>query len=381
MWRVILFLGVAWGQVVFVAEVCRHGSRAPITLFPWDSDGRWSIGPGELTTVGMRQHFLLGAELRQRYVVSDPVLMPVYNYSEVYFRSTDVNRTILSAQSQLMGLFPAGSGPKLPLEQAFTAVPPITVQNQNDIISSLDSKAVIYQQQPLPIHVVPNDEDLVLHPDDACPLLRQNIQTVKNSAAFQQAASSNPEVLQTIQNLLGATPSEAAANATAVIEDLICNEAMAYALPEEITPAFLQNATTVFNALFAMPYQSDQNARLFSSGFFQELSGLLQNVAAGTEKSRFRLYSAHDTTVAGLLAGLQVYDNTQPPFASTLIFEVFIKNYGLYVDVKYNDKTLAIPGCQSPCPISAFISFLQGRTYPDLETVCQGSRSKGFLSC
>jgi hypothetical protein len=176
------------------------------------------------------------------------------------------------------------------------------------------------------------------------------------------------------------SPAQATAHLSAVVDDLICNQFVGNELPEEVTEGFMQNATEVFNELFALPYQTDQNARLFSSGFFLELAQALQEVSEGKEKNKFRLYSAHDTTVAGILAGLQAYNNKQPPFASTLIFEVFTQNYALYVDVKYNDQTLSISGCPSPCSISAFISFLQQRAYPNLEEICGGSESRGFLS-
>lgn len=380
MWRlIVLVAAVAWGQVVFVAEMCRHGSRAPITLYPWDEDGRWSIGPGELTSAGMRQHFLLGSELRQRYIVKDPVLSTSYNVTQVYFRSTDVNRTLMSAQSQLMGLYPLGTGPMLPLEQAFIAVPPIMVENENEIISFLDSKALPYQFQAVPIHTLPGSEDLVLQASDSCPLLSQNIDAIRSSSQYIQAATSNSTVIETIQTLLNTTSTEAIARFSSIVDDLICNLSVGNELPEEVTESFMQGAITVFNELFAMPYQTDQNARLFSSGFFLELAEVLQAVSEGTEQNKFRLYSAHDTTIAGILAGLQAYNNQQPPFASTLIFEAYIQNYAMYVDVKYNDQILSLAGCPSPCPISAFVSFLQQRAYPNLEQVCEGS-SRGFLS-
>jgi hypothetical protein len=349
-------------------------------MFPWDADGRWSIGAGQLTNVGMRQHFLLGSELRQRYVIEDPLLSSSYNVSQVYFRSTDVNRTLMSAQSQMMGLYPPSTGPKLPLSQAFTAVPPISVENENEVISFLDSKALVYQSQAVPIHTLPASEDLVLQASDSCQLLSQNLDALYSSPQYSQAATSNPTVTQTIQTLLNVSPAQATAHLSAVVDDLICNQFVGNELPEEVTEGFMQNATEVFNELFALPYQTDQNARLFSSGFFLELAQALQEVSEGKEKNKFRLYSAHDTTVAGILAGLQAYNNKQPPFASTLIFEVFTQNYALYVDVKYNDQTLSISGCPSPCSISAFISFLQQRAYPNLEEICGGSESRGFLS-
>jgi hypothetical protein len=83
-WRVLCGLITAQAAVIWVAEMSRHGSRSPEKFFPWDEDGRWGAGFGELTCMGMRQHFLIGSELRQRYVVNQEVIAAQFNESLVW---------------------------------------------------------------------------------------------------------------------------------------------------------------------------------------------------------------------------------------------------------------------------------------------------------
>jgi hypothetical protein len=62
-----------------------------------------------LTASGMRQRYLLGQQSRLKYMEqSSDFLSPTFDPTEVFFQSTDVNRTIASMYSELMGLYPPG---------------------------------------------------------------------------------------------------------------------------------------------------------------------------------------------------------------------------------------------------------------------------------
>ena len=53
-------------------------------------------------------HYVLGQSLYKEYwnkLFSDPKINKTYNQSKFYVKSTNVNRTIESVQSQLLGLF------------------------------------------------------------------------------------------------------------------------------------------------------------------------------------------------------------------------------------------------------------------------------------
>jgi hypothetical protein len=86
---------------------------------------------GQLTIAGIEQQHRLGGYLRTRY---GSLLSPNYTRDEFVVRSTDVDRTLMSAESNLVGLFP---------------LPNITTD-----------KVPI---QPIPIHTVSIDLDFVCY--------------------------------------------------------------------------------------------------------------------------------------------------------------------------------------------------------------------------
>lgn len=95
-----------------VQALWRHGSRSISATFKNDyfSNFSWPQGgggKGQLDTVGMKEHIRLGELLRNRYVDGAPFkfLSDHYRADEVYIRSTDVNRTIVSAMSNMLGMY------------------------------------------------------------------------------------------------------------------------------------------------------------------------------------------------------------------------------------------------------------------------------------
>lgn len=96
--------------MIYVQEVFRHGHRYPI--YPSPADGSDYVKTlrttGELTKLGKSMHYILGQTLYKEYwskLFKDPLVSNSYNQSKFYVKSTNVNRTIESVQSQLLGLF------------------------------------------------------------------------------------------------------------------------------------------------------------------------------------------------------------------------------------------------------------------------------------
>jgi hypothetical protein len=63
-------------------------------------------GDGQLTPTGMRLRYLLGRYNRQKYVYQEKLLSKNFKPGEVYIQSTDYNRTLQSAYSEFLGLYP-----------------------------------------------------------------------------------------------------------------------------------------------------------------------------------------------------------------------------------------------------------------------------------
>ena len=100
------------------SQLWRHGDRSPVGTFPTDTnqEDKWPQGWGQLSAVrvfliflfilfvinrqkGMAQHVRLGKKLRQRYIEQLGFMGEHYKNHEIYVRSTDVNRTLISAIS------------------------------------------------------------------------------------------------------------------------------------------------------------------------------------------------------------------------------------------------------------------------------------------
>ncbi|KAF1764885.1 hypothetical protein GCK72_004836 [Caenorhabditis remanei] len=121
-------------KLEFVQTLWRHGDRAAIDeLYPI-FESNWTFGGGglgELTPLGMSQMNDLGTLFRKIYVEDKEFLSHRYTGKEIYIRSTNVNRTIISAMSMLYGLYPPGAwniqGVDYPnsidWQQGFTFVP------------------------------------------------------------------------------------------------------------------------------------------------------------------------------------------------------------------------------------------------------------------
>ena len=92
-------------DIYFVLNHFRHGIRSPLKLDEENKDtfgNEWSNGPGELTLNGIRQHYLIGITNKNKY---KNLLNFDYKSKEILVYSTNLNRTIMSAQSQLLGMY------------------------------------------------------------------------------------------------------------------------------------------------------------------------------------------------------------------------------------------------------------------------------------
>lgn len=105
---------------------------------------------------GKQQQYELGKWLRRRYSV---LLNSSYATNTIYVQSTDVDRTIMSAESNLAGLFP----PKR---------------------KEMWNPEVLWQ--PIPVHIVPENMDSVLSARKPCPAYDEELYSVIKSEEFKR---------------------------------------------------------------------------------------------------------------------------------------------------------------------------------------------------
>ena len=105
----LLFLEIN-NEYIFVMTHFRHGARAPQIFYNKEKYLDYALeywkAPGELTPAGQRMHYLLGIRNRIRYIIDRKFLSEKFDPHEILIYSSCINRTIVSAASQLQGLYP-----------------------------------------------------------------------------------------------------------------------------------------------------------------------------------------------------------------------------------------------------------------------------------
>ncbi|XP_053304332.1 lysosomal acid phosphatase [Spea bombifrons] len=340
-------------QLRFVTLVYRHGDRSPVKTYPNDAhrESAWPQGFGQLTQIGMRQHWDLGQELRHRY---KGFLNESYSRHEIYVRSTDIDRTLMSAEANLAGLYPpAGS-------QVF-----------NPNIS----------WQPIPVDTVPDSRDRLLkYPILPCPKYLQLQEETRHSSEYIKKTKDNLEFLQMVANETGL--SDCSLESVWSISDILfCEKTHNMSLPSWATPEVRARLSDLkdfsFRFLFGI-HKQVQKARLQGGVLVHQI---LKNMAAAHNTSnelKLIAYSAHDTTVGALQMALDVYNGKQAPYASCHIFELFEEGPGNFtVEMYFRNESgnppypLTLPGCDHTCPFQDFQRLLQPVIAENWEKECQ----------
>ena len=371
----ILLLLQASSRLVGVVELCRHGARTPTHFIkPWDNSTIWPQGQGELIPEGMRQHYLIGTELRRRYMIETQLLLPTYYQPEIFVFSSDYNRTVMSAQSQIQGLYPAGTGPVLRSQQMETvASPPIDISDLSALNASLGIDALPNRTQLIPIHSDAEVRQWALDSSGTCAYYGQLIDYKSQpSQALDDIWSQYPDVLSTVMTQMGLTEVQAKAQFSGIMDSLTSNRYVNNPFPLGFTQAFYDRGIILKNRLKNFyQFEPDLLARFAGTPLLSMIAQDMQNMISGNISQKFFLYSAHDTTIMCALSFLLLNHTENPPFASTMLFELQEYNQNFYVNVKYNDVLQNISSCGGyNCSIYNFVKFVQFRSIPNYYQAC-----------
>jgi hypothetical protein len=141
--------------------VTTSGLQYPFEFLGYSADEPVGL-ENQLTPLGQRQHYLIGSELRTRYVDEAKLLRSTYLISQNYLQVPQWSTNIQSMQAQMMGLYPASTLNELNEWQQINAVPPIEGYDFTKWQSELGSSALPYGLNTFPINQVGRSADYEL---------------------------------------------------------------------------------------------------------------------------------------------------------------------------------------------------------------------------
>jgi hypothetical protein len=131
-----------------------------------------------------------------------------------------------------------------------------------------------------------------------------------------------------------------------------------------------------------------QARQMVAGPYLREVTNYFDAALGSSTVPQMHLYSAHDSTLVTILAGLDLFDGMNPPYGSTLVLELFLDSEnGPWVALWYNRGTtslfapkmrLQIPGCASRCPLAQFKILYKDILDSDWDTLCLHEPAHGL---
>ncbi|XP_039693074.1 prostatic acid phosphatase isoform X2 [Pteropus medius] len=319
-------------ELKFVTLVFRHGDRSPIETFPNDpiKESSWPQGFGQLT--------------------------------QVYIQSTDVDRTLMSAMTNLAALFPPEG---------------ISVWNPS------------LPWQPIPVHTVPLSEDRLLYlPFRNCPRFQQLQRETLKSEEFQKRLQPYKDFVETLPKLAGYHGKDLFGIWSKVYDPLFCERVHNFTLPSWATGDAMTKLKELSELSLLSLYgihKQKEKSRLQGGVLIDEILNNMERATQPLNHRKLVMYSAHDTTVSGLQMALDVFNGILPPYASCHLMELYLEKGEYFVEMYYRNETqhepypLTLPGCTHSCPLRKFAELVASVIPQDWPTECMITSSRQVL--
>ena len=303
------------GKLVQVVMLTRHGDRTPFTQIE-KSPIDWSNGASELTAVGMSEHYKLGQQLRKRYIDTLALLPDCYQSGVMYVLSSDTNRTIMSAESLLYGLYPLGTGPLL--DSGMAALP--------------------QRFQPIPIRTVAADSGAIMLPYDRYMAVMQ--QYVWNQPQWTSIESSSQAKYAQWSKILGNKISSL--NDVMTVGDvLIVRDAHGIALPNGLSRKQADEIIEMTERALADEFRSPKAAALCGDELLDRMAVSINDMVNGKSTYKLVYYSGHDISRLPVMTLLGKPLQHTPGYAAHMELELYQSDKNYSVKLRYNDSEVA----------------------------------------
>jgi acid phosphatase len=310
-------LSYANGKLVFVSMITRHGDRAPFANID-NANYKWGTPLSELTPIGMNQEYNLGKHLRERYVDQFKLLPKQYQDLSISVTSSHTNRTVVSAQSMLMGLYPPSTGPML----------------------ANGKPALPDAFQPIPIMVLPEDSKLIMFP------YLQYLQVLdKNTYKTKWWKNKNKGLQPQFKRWTSILGNKITGldDVLTVGDVLIVAKAHNKPLPKGLTQKDADQIIHLTEWGLSHIFDSQKVSYILGGQLTNKMLQDLNDAADGKSKYKMTYYSGHDLTLLAVMGTLGVPLQKASGYASNLQLELYKDTDTYIVKLRYDGKYVKLP--------------------------------------
>jgi lysosomal acid phosphatase len=326
-------------KLIFAVDVIRHGDRTPIKEIPKDPH-TWPQGLGQLTPTGMQQEFHLGQLLRKRYIEEAGLLPNQYQKETIYVRSSDFDRTLMSAESLLLGLYPLSTGPKLPH-------------------SEIDALASGYQ--PIPIHTLPLEQDKLLVADRNMKIYQEWLKKYVYLRPDWKKKSAELEPYFARWSQLTGIKITSLVQLISLGDTLYIRDLYQLPLPKGMTKEETQTIIEARHWAFTTKYKARAFGQATGQDLLKTIAVYVQEASEHKTPLKWVLFSAHDSTILSLMSAMGAPMETPPRYASNLNFSLYeTKEREYFIKISLNEKVVTLPACRgSVCKLNQFEALVK----------------------
>jgi Histidine phosphatase superfamily (branch 2) len=356
-------LSVESTTLKLVQVITRHGARTPYAELPEPARAEWdctlrhlsipsnydheyfSVGrlyrknyikgreilpgncmQGQLTEAGYKLHYSLGEQFRRHYV-DDLHFLEKGGYpsaEHIYVRSTDVPRTVASAEAQLLGFFP---------------------RNPESAPAQLVNIDVVEHAR----------EDM--SPGNKCPKMIQQCNAVQNTSTWRTWQKSADALLAKLASEWNTSVSEMP-SLDSLWDNIYARSWHNISMPTGITKPVFDDVKSSAAWTIETAYDYQDVARLGIGVFLGEVMSRFEASIKHQSQLKWVYYSGHDTTCALFLSAFgALRGRGWPPYAAHIVMELRADTAGKnYVRFLYQDEVVKLPGCNGEelCPYDEF---------------------------
>lgn len=336
-----------------VVILFRHGARAPVSTYNSDpyKNYQWPDGLSSLTNAGKLQLYELGKKYRSYY---SNFLPEEYQEKDVYVRSSDKSRCLMSAYTFLAGLYP-------PTERQ---------QWHPELL-----------WQPIPVHSLPREVDNIIASSKPCKVWKA---MYEEQLAILNADPKFSELFDhltkhTNQSMRSILPVDF------LYSTLQSEQEAGLKLPDWTKNVFPNKMRLPFMLSLAALSYNETLQRLQIGPLLKEVTEHFEEIVNHMNVDRtLYVYSAHDVTVVSLWRALGFDELIAPDYGASIVLELHedLENSNFFVKTFYRNNTkMEVPMELKPkfcdddlCTYSQFKNHITKLIPNDWEAECGNTK-------